>query len=69
MNDNRFGFIGTLGLMGCIALFLLVRRFFPSLATILLWIVGIVVVGMVILIALVIYFSVTGAKEKNNPDR
>ena len=64
MNDNRFGFIGTLGLIGCIALFLLACRFL----TILLWIVGIVVVGMVILIALVIYFTVTGAKEKNNPD-
>jgi len=51
-----------------VVLFLLARRFFPSLATILLWIAGLAAAAILILIALVIYFSVTGNKEKNNPD-
>lgn len=68
MNDNRSGISGIFGLAGIVVLFLLVRKFVPSLATILLWIVGIAAVVMIVLIALVIYFSVTGSKEKNNPD-
>ena len=68
MNDKRSGFTGILGLAGCVVLFLLARRFFPSLATILLWIAGLAAAAILILIALVIYFSVTGNKEKNNPD-
>ena len=68
MNDNRSGISGIFGLAGIVVLFLLVRKFVPSLATILLWIMGIAAVVLIVLIALVIYFSVTGSKEKNNPD-
>jgi len=68
MRDNSSGITGILGLAGIVALFLLARRFLPSLATVMLWIAGIAAVVLIILIGLVIYFSVTGSKEKNNPD-
>jgi len=68
MRDNSSGITGILGLAGIVALFLLARRFMPSLATVMLWIAGIAAVVLIVLIGLVIYFSVTGSKEKNNPD-
>ena len=68
MRDNSSGITGILGLAGIVALFLLARRFLPSLATVMLWIAGIAAMVLIILIGLVIYFSVTGSKEKNNPD-
>lgn len=68
MHDNRSGITGILGLAGCVALFLLVRQFIPSLGAILLWIAGIALLGMLVLIGLVIYFSVTGNKENNDPN-
>ena len=68
MRDNSSGLSGILGLAGIVALFLLARRFLPTLATVMLWIAGIAAVLLIVLIGLVIYFSVTGPKEKNNPD-
>lgn len=68
MRDNSSGLSGILGLAGIVALFLLARRFLPTLATVMLWIAGIAAVLLIVLIGLVIYFSVTGSKEKNNPD-
>ena len=68
MRDNSFGMIGLLGLAGIVALFLLARRFLPSLATVMLWIAGIAAVVLIVLIGLVIYFSVTGSKKKSTPD-
>ena len=68
MGDNSSGLTGILGLVGIAAIFLLARRFFPSLATVMLWIAGIAAVCIVVLIGLVIYFSVTGNQEKNDPD-
>ena len=68
MRDNSSGITGILGLAGIGVLFLLARRFLPSLATVMLWIAGIAAVVLIVLIGLVIYFSVTGSKEKNNPD-
>ena len=68
MRDNSSGITGILGLAGIVALFLLARRFLPSLATVMLWIAGIAAVVLIVLIGLVIYFSVTSLKEKNNPD-
>ena len=68
MRDNSSGLSGVLGLAGIVALFLLARRFLPTLATVMLWIAGIAAVLLIVLIGLVIYFSVTGSKEKNNPD-
>ena len=66
MKDNSSGITGILGIAGCVVLFLAVRKFFPSLATLMLWFAGIAGVVIVILIGLVIYFSVTGNKEKND---
>lgn len=68
MKDNSSGITGILGIAVCVALFLAARKFFPSLATLMLWLAGIAGVVIVVLIGLVIYFSVTGNKEKNNPD-
>jgi len=68
MNDNRSGITGILGIAVCAGLFLAARKFFPSLATLMIWLAVIAAVVIVVLIALVIYFSVTGSKEKNDPD-
>lgn len=69
MNDNRSGITGILGIAVCAGLFLAARKFFPSLATLMLWLAGIAAVVIVVLIGLVIYFSVTGSKEANDPNR
>ena len=68
MKDNSSGITGILGIAVCVALFLAARKFFPSLATLMLWLAVIAGGVIVVLIGLVIYFSVTGNKEKNNPD-
>lgn len=68
MKDNSSGITGILGIAVCVGLFLAARKFFPSLATLMLWLAGIAGVVIVVLIGLVIYFSVTGNKEKNDPD-
>ena len=60
MKDNSSGITGILGIAVCVALFLAARKFFPSLATLMLWLAGIAGVVIVILLGLVIYFSVTG---------
>lgn len=68
MKDNSSGITGILGIAVCAGLFLAARKFFPSLATLMLWLAGIAGVVIFVLIGLVIYFSVTGNKEKNDPD-
>ncbi len=68
MNNNRSGIGGILGLAACVLLYIGARRFFPSLASILLWIAGIAVAVLLVLIGLVIYFSVKGGKEAKDPD-
>ena len=68
MKDNSSGITGILGIAVCVGLFLAARKFFPSIATLMLWLAGIAVVILLVLIGLVIYFSVTGSKEKNDPD-
>lgn len=68
MKNNSSGITGILGIAVCVGLFLAARKFFPSLATLMLWLAGIAGVVIVVLIGLVIYFSVTGNKEENDPD-
>lgn len=68
MKNNSSGITGILGIAVCVGLFLTARKFFPSLAKLMLWLAGIAGVVIVVLIGLVIYFSVTGNKEKNDPD-
>ena len=53
MRDNSSGLSGILGLAGIVALFLLARRFLPTLATVMLWIAGIAAVLLIVLIGLV----------------
>lgn len=68
MNDNRSGITGIFGMVVCVGLFLAARKFFPSLAVLMLWLAGIAVLVIAVLIGLVIYFSVRGSREKNDPD-
>ena len=68
MKNNSSGITGILGIAVCVGLFLAARKLFPALATLMLWLAGIAGVVIVVLIGLVIYFSVTGNKEKNDPD-
>ena len=63
MKDNSSGITGILGIAVCVGLFLAARKFFPSLATLMLWLAGIAGVVIVVLIGLVIYFSVTGNRH------
>ena len=68
MKDNSSGITGILGIAVCVALFLAARKFFPSLATLMLWLAGIAGGVIVVLIGLVIYFSVTGNRENSDPN-
>ena len=68
MKNNSSGITGILGIAVCVGLFLLARKFFPSLATLMLCLAGIAGVVIVVLIGLVIYFSVTGNRENSDPN-
>lgn len=68
MKDNSSGITGILGIAVCVALFLAARKFFPSLATLMLWLAVIAGGVIVILLGLVIYFSVTGNRENSDPN-
>ena len=68
MNDNRSGITGILGLAVIIVLFLAARKYFPSLAAVMLWIAVIAVILMIVLIGLVIFFSISGSKQKKDPN-
>ena len=68
MKNNPFEITGILGIAVCVGLFLLVRKLFPALAALMLCLAGIAGVVIAVLIGLVIYFSVRGNKEKNDPD-
>ena len=63
MGDNRFDGTGLIALLGCVALFFLVRRFFPGLANLLLIVGGILLALIVLLVVLVIYFSRKGNEK------
>lgn len=51
------GLLGVLGLVGCGILYVLLRRFFPSLSTALLWLFGIAALLIVLLVAVVVFFA------------
>ncbi|MBR6769693.1 MAG: 5-bromo-4-chloroindolyl phosphate hydrolysis family protein [Lachnospiraceae bacterium] len=64
MNDNHSsGILGIFGLLGCLLLFFVFKRFFPTVATVLLSIGGIVLLLVVILVVLIIVFAFS--KPKN----
>lgn len=63
-NHNFSGTIGWILLAICGVAFFAARQFFPALATILLGVVGLVLIGIVLIVVLVLYFAFGGAKKK-----
>ena len=64
---NRSGGAGALALLGCAAVYLLARKLFPSAATLLLWVFGILAVAIVLLVVLVLVFAFR--KPKLTPEQ
>ena len=64
MKDTSSGALGILGMAGAVILFLVLRKFFPTLSTILLVVFGIILLLIILLVILVIYFSRQKPKEK-----
>lgn len=63
-NSPLSGVLRLIGLGVCILLFLAVKRFFPSLAAILLGVAGIILILMIALIAFVIFLAFHRPKEE-----
>ncbi len=61
------GGLGVLGLLGCGVLFLVSRRFLPSLSRVLLWIFGIAAALIVVLVAAVLFAAFH--KPKKTPEQ
>lgn len=57
MNNRSSGGLGLLGLIGIVILFFTVRHLFPSLTTVFLVIIGVMLFLVVLLVALVIFFA------------
>lgn len=68
MSNQSSGGLGILGLIGAAALFLILRRFFPSLSRLFLIIGGIVFFCVIALVALVMYFAFRKPKKKTDSD-
>ena len=56
MGDNS-GALGVFGLIGVVILYFVLRRFFPSLSTLLLVIGGVILLVIVLIVAVVLYFA------------
>ena len=61
------GLLGLLGLIGCAGLYVLSRRFFPALSSVLLWVFGIAAALIVLLVAVVLFFAFH--KPKKTPEQ
>lgn len=57
MDEKSGGIIGILGVALCVGILIAAKKFFPSLFTVLLWVVGIILVLFIILCAVVIWFA------------
>ena len=57
MEQKESGLLGFLGLIGCVVLYFVLRRFFPSLSAALLWVFGIAALLIVVLVAAVVFFA------------
>ena len=66
-NGKNTGFLGFLGLIACVALYFVSRRFFPALSTLLLWIFGIAAALIVVLVVVVLFFAFH--KPKKTPEQ
>jgi len=68
MNKNRSsGIWGIAGFLLCAVLYFLLRRFFPALSTVLLWIFGIAALLIAVLVAVVLFFAFH--KPKKTPEQ
>ena len=66
-NGKNTGLLGFLGLIACVALYFVARKFFPSLSTLMLWIFGIAAAMIVVLVAVVLFFAFH--KPKKTPEQ
>ncbi|MBQ2899416.1 MAG: 5-bromo-4-chloroindolyl phosphate hydrolysis family protein [Oscillospiraceae bacterium] len=57
MDEKSTGAVGILAIAVCIAVLIAAKMFFPSLFTVLLWIIGIIISLILVLIGAVIYFA------------
>ena len=57
MNDKSSGLLGIGGLIAGVVVLLAARRYFPTLANLLLALIGICVVLVLLLVAVVLYFA------------
>lgn len=69
MNGHSSGFLGLLGLLGAAALFVIFRRLFPTLGTLLLAVLGVIVLGVAALVALALFFSLRKPKPKKGQEK
>lgn len=67
MEQNQSGIWGFLGLIGCVVLYAVLRRFFPAWSTALLWVFGITALLIVALVAVVLFFAFH--KPKKTPEQ
>ena len=57
MDEKSTGAVGILAIAVCIDVLIAAKMFFPSLFTVLLWIIGIIIALILVLIGAVIYFA------------
>lgn len=63
MNDKSSGLLGIGGLIASVLVLLAARRYFPTFANILLWLIGACVALVLLLVALVVYFAFKKPKK------
>lgn len=69
MKGHSSGPLGLLGLAGAVALFFLIRHFFPSLAGTLLSIAGLALLGIILLVVLAVFFAFRKPKPKQGQEK
>lgn len=63
MDEKSSGAVGLIAIALCIGVLIAAKMYFPSLFTVLLWIVGIIIVLILALVGAVIYFAFRKPKE------
>lgn len=61
------GLLGFLGLIACVVLYYIARKFLPALSTVLLWVFGIAAALIVVLVAVVVFAAFH--KPKKTPEQ
>ena len=66
--DNKYsGIVGFLGLIAAVVLYFVLRKIFPSLATAMLVMGGVIVALIVILVVVILVFALRKPKDKTGP--